>query len=163
MESLVSAEILATADTRQAAVRGRSAQRRRDRPRRLPARSLALTAVGALVVALLPGGALPIPARTQTPPAQPADGPASGDWTQFHNGPAHLGTNSAETGISASNVDALGIAWTAAMGGETFSSPAVANGVIYVGSRDHKLYAFAAGCAKSGGSCVPQWTATTGG
>ena len=111
MESLVSAEILATADTRQAAVRGRSEQRRRGRPRRLPARllarSLTLAAVGVLVVALLPGVALAIPARTQTPPAQPADGPASGDWTQFHNGPAHLGTNSAETGISASNVDAL--------------------------------------------------------
>ena len=167
MESLVSAEILATADTRQAAVRGRSEQRRRGRPRRLPARllarSLTLAAVGVLVVALLPGAALAIPARTQTPPAQPADGPASGDWTQFHNGPAHLGTNSAETGISASNVDALEIAWTATTGGEIFSSPAVANGVIYVGSRDHKLYAFAAGCATSGGSCAPLWTATTGG
>jgi outer membrane protein assembly factor BamB len=32
--------------------------------------------------------------------------------------------------------------WTASTGGAIWSSPAVANGVVYVGSLDHKLYAF---------------------
>ncbi len=32
--------------------------------------------------------------------------------------------------------------WTAATGGYVYSSPAVANGVVYVGSYDGKLYAF---------------------
>ena len=42
------------------------------------------------------------------------------------------------------------------------SSPAVANGVVYVGSLDHKLYAYAVGCASGGATCTPLWTATTG-
>jgi outer membrane protein assembly factor BamB len=36
--------------------------------------------------------------------------------------------------------------------------------VVYVGSRDDKLYAFAVGCNSGGGTCTPLWTgATTGG
>jgi len=57
--------------------------------------------------------------------------------------------------------------WTATTGGVVSSSPAVVGGVVYVGSDDHKLYAFdAAGSAGCGGvprSCSPLWTATTGG
>jgi outer membrane protein assembly factor BamB len=48
-----------------------------------------------------------------------------------------------------------------------FSSPAVANGMLYVGSNDHNLYAFdAAGNANCSGSamtCEPLWTADTAG
>jgi outer membrane protein assembly factor BamB len=47
------------------------------------------------------------------------------------------------------------------------SSPAVANGVVYVGSDDHKLYAFDAagstGCSGTPKSCSPLATATTNG
>jgi outer membrane protein assembly factor BamB len=58
--------------------------------------------------------------------------------------------------------------WTATTGGFLdFSSPAVAGGVVYIGSGDDKLYAFdAAGMANCSGSpktCAPLWTATTGG
>jgi outer membrane protein assembly factor BamB len=57
--------------------------------------------------------------------------------------------------------------WTATTGGFVFSSPVVVNGVVYVGSDDHKLYAFdAAGTRNCSGSpkvCAPLWTATTGG
>jgi outer membrane protein assembly factor BamB len=53
--------------------------------------------------------------------------------------------------------------WTATTGGAIgYSSPAVSDGVVYVGSDDHKLYAFAVGCASGGGTCTPLWTATTG-
>jgi len=48
--------------------------------------------------------------------------------------------------------------------GAVHSSPAVAEGVVYVGSDDGKLYAFDAagvtGC--TAGVCTPLWTATTG-
>jgi outer membrane protein assembly factor BamB len=48
-----------------------------------------------------------------------------------------------------------------------YSSPAVANGVVYVGSDDGTLYAFdAAGGTNCGGApkiCFPLWSATTGG
>jgi hypothetical protein len=46
--------------------------------------------------------------------------------------------------------------------GAIFSAPAVANGLVYVGSHDDKLYAFAVGCASGGATCTPIWMATTG-
>jgi len=83
----------------------------------------------------------------------------------FHNGPTHLGYNSSETTLTSSNAQYLTSAWTGATtSAGIYSSPAVANGVVYVGSRDNKLYAFAVGCNSGGGTCTPIWTgATTGG
>jgi outer membrane protein assembly factor BamB len=58
--------------------------------------------------------------------------------------------------------------WTAPIGsGSLFSSsPAIANGVVYVGSGDHKLYWFDAsgvtGCSGIPKACTPLATATTG-
>jgi outer membrane protein assembly factor BamB len=56
--------------------------------------------------------------------------------------------------------------WTAVVGGATYSSPAVVDGVVYVGSDSQKLYAFdAAGNANCAGmpkTCSPLWTATVG-
>jgi outer membrane protein assembly factor BamB len=118
-------------------------------------------------VSCVEAGASPSPTVT-TSPIPTAMGPTptpvivGGDWLQFRNGPTHTGYNPNETTISASNVAGLGVAWTATTGGVIYSSPAVANGVVYVGSGDHKLYAYAVGCASGGGSCSPLWTATTG-
>src|SRR6059058_3549616 len=59
--------------------------------------------------------------------------------------------------------------WTATTGAEVSSSPAVVNGVVYIGSTqpDNKLYAFDAagetGCSGTPKTCAPLWTATTGG
>jgi outer membrane protein assembly factor BamB len=54
-----------------------------------------------------------------------------------------------------------------ATGGRIFSSPAVANGVVYVGSEDGKLYAFSADgttrCFLTPKVCFPLWTGATGG
>ena len=86
---------------------------------------------------------------------------ATGDWPQFHNGAAHTGYNAQEHILTASNVHELGVAWTGTTGGINESSPAVANGVVYVGA-DDGLYAFAVGCASGGTSCTPLWTGTTG-
>src|SRR5450759_3495871 len=124
--------------------------RQDSRSRRLYARLLALGAAGALALALMPATTLAAPVQpvAGTPAAPVAATPAApvhpvaaaaapvqpatlaGDWTQFHNGPTHQGYNASETTISASNVDALGVAWTGATGGIVYSSPAVANGVV---------------------------------
>ena len=54
-----------------------------------------------------------------------------------------------------------------ATGGAIAASPAVANGVVYVGSTDGDLYATDAagvtGCSGSPKVCAPLWTASTGG
>jgi hypothetical protein len=87
----------------------------------------------------------------------------SRDWPQFRHDPAPSGYASAETTISAANVDDLAVAWTGDTGSkDNYSSPAVANGVVYVGSQDGKLYAFKVGCNSGGGTCTPLWTGTTG-
>ena len=87
-------------------------------------------------------------------------------WPQFHGDAAHTGYQRFESTIGVSNVSTLTEAWTAVTGGQQFSSPAVANGVAYVGSDDGKLYAFdAAGvtnCSGAPRTCSPLWTATTG-
>ncbi len=64
------------------------------------------------------------------------------NWTQFHYGPRHQGCNPYETVLSPSTVAGLNEAWRYTTGGSiTYSSPAVPNGVVYVGSFNGKLYA----------------------
>jgi glucose/arabinose dehydrogenase/outer membrane protein assembly factor BamB len=89
------------------------------------------------------------------------------DWSMFRYDAGHAG-GSADTGISKADVQAgLALDWSAAAGGAVSSSPAVANGVAFVGSPDHNLYAFdAAGktsCAGTPVTCTALWTGTTGG
>jgi outer membrane protein assembly factor BamB len=88
--------------------------------------------------------------------------PGSGDWPQFRQGAAHTGYNPTETAISSSNVADLRLAWTGPTGDAIYSAPAVADGVVYVGSENGTLYAFAVGCNTAGRTCTPLWTATTG-
>ncbi len=86
-------------------------------------------------------------------------------WPQFRGDAAHTGYQPRETTISTANVSTLTTAWTATPGNYIESSPAVANGVAFVGSDDGKLYAFDAagvtGCSGVPKSCAPLWTATT--
>jgi outer membrane protein assembly factor BamB len=52
--------------------------------------------------------------------------------------------------------------WSARAGGTITATPAVANGEVYVGASDGKLYAFpAGGCGAA--TCTPTWTGSTGG
>src|SRR5207302_3868589 len=48
----------------------------------------------------------------------------------------------------------------------TYSSPAVANGVVYIGSGDGEFYAFSAtgatNCSGTPKTCKPLWTGATG-
>lgn len=73
---------------------------------------------------------------------------SASDWPQFHNGPGRTGANLTETLIGPKNVGTLVDKWHVSSGVSVEgmnSSPAVANGVVYVGSDDHKLYAVSTG------------------
>jgi outer membrane protein assembly factor BamB len=84
------------------------------------------------------------------------------DWAAFRFGHRHKGLNPFENVLSPATVSGLDIDWTGNIGGGVFSSPAVAGGVVYVGSDDHKLYAFPASCSGDA-TCTPLWHATTRG
>jgi outer membrane protein assembly factor BamB len=75
------------------------------------------------------------------------------DWTEFGYSVSG-GRSSPDTGISLTNVGSTGVSWTATTGASVSSSPAVANGIVYVGSDGvHALNA-------TTGATV--WTAITG-
>ena len=78
------------------------------------------------------------------------------DWAQFRFGPHQTGYNPYENVLSPSNLSALTRDWSYTTGFSINSSPAVAGGVVYVGSGDDKLYALDAvtGALK--------WSYTTG-
>ena len=68
---------------------------------------------------------------------------AQTNWPSFKNLASRIGFNAAETTINKSNAKFLTLAWQGQMGDLVeSSSPAVVNGVVYVGSFDGKLYAF---------------------
>jgi outer membrane protein assembly factor BamB len=89
-------------------------------------------------------------------------------WPTFHYSPARTGFNRAEHTIGTGNVASLKLAFTAATGALIgYSSPAVVNGVVYIGSEDKKLYAFSAtgktGCSGTPKTCQPLWASTPAG
>jgi outer membrane protein assembly factor BamB len=139
---------------------GRHSPGGRSRPR--IARLLALVAAAALASASITAAAL-------AAPAQPQVVVAGGDWTQFRHDTNSSGYNPGENVLSVSNAAALGVAWKGAInptGAATYriieSSPAVANGVVYVGSRNSgELFAYPVGCGSDGAICTPLWTAST--
>src|SRR5215472_16220935 len=101
------------------------------------------------------------------PPAAPTVAPSAYDQfvmksgIQFGFDAQHSRFNPYESQLSLATVATLVQAWTATTGSSIDSSPAVANGVVYVGSWDGKLYAFKADrCGQP--TCSPLWTATTG-
>jgi outer membrane protein assembly factor BamB len=88
------------------------------------------------------------------------------NWAKFHFGLTNSGDNPYENVIGPANVAKLNTAWTGATGGNNVSSPAVANGVVYIGSAGGNLYAFSAagttGCSGTPKTCSPLWAGTTG-
>src|SRR5208283_1055983 len=77
------------------------------------------------------------------------------DWPEFHNTNMQR-SNPYETVLNVSNVGNLQLKWSYATGGG-WSSPAVANGVVYVGSGNGNVYALKA----STGALL--WSYKTGG
>ncbi len=78
------------------------------------------------------------------------------DWVQFGFDSGGTRSSTSESTISTANVSKLVQRFSAATGAAIFlSSPAIANGVVYIGSEDHKIYAFNAGAG------TLDWTAAT--
>jgi outer membrane protein assembly factor BamB len=78
------------------------------------------------------------------------------NWLSFRDGPRHSGVNPYENVLSPSTVGGLNQQWATTTGGPVFSSPAFANGNLYVGSEDNKVYRLNAAT----GAVV--WSYTTG-
>jgi glucose dehydrogenase len=80
---------------------------------------------------------------------QPCSGPftkALIDWTQFHFSSCRNGFNPYEFVLSPATVGNLGLKWQFDQDGLSFySSPAVVNGVVYIGAQPNNLYALEAG------------------
>ncbi len=66
----------------------------------------------------------------------------SASFTMFGFDLQHTHYNPNETCLSTSKVSSLTLNWKAATGGTILSSPVVANGIVYIGSYDGKVYAF---------------------
>lgn len=85
------------------------------------------------------------------------------DWMSFGFDGGNSRYNNTDKTITDANVGNLTPAFAGITGGQVRTSPAVANGVAYVGSRDGYLYAFDAhgitGCNASLERCDPLWTA----
>ncbi len=122
-----------------------------------------------LVLLMVSGGGIGgvLYLRAHHPLPSSMAGPSAYDQFVMKNGiqfgfdAQRSGFNPYESQLSPATVATLVQAWTATTGDVIDSSPAVANGVVYVGSGDSKLYAFQAnGCGQS--TCSPLWTASTG-
>ncbi len=79
------------------------------------------------------------------------------DWAQFRGGPKHRGRNSTENVLNSGTVSGIDLDWSFTTGGIVSSSPVVANGVVYVGSEDHKVY------ARNASTGAQLWSFTAGG
>ena len=64
-------------------------------------------------------------------------------WAEFHRYNMQR-WNRCEKVLTVNNVGGLGLKWSSRFFISVYSSPAVANGVVYVGSGDHKVYALKA-------------------
>jgi outer membrane protein assembly factor BamB len=79
------------------------------------------------------------------------------NWAEFRYSAKHKGANPFENVLSPANVSAIDQDWSFTTAGAVSSSPAVENGVVYVGSDDTSVYALNA----NGGSKL--WSFATGG
>src|ERR1700690_174322 len=87
---------------------------------------------------------------------QPASSACNG-WREFHR-PNMTRWNRCENVLNVNNVGSLHKKWSYKTGGAfDYSSPAVANGVVYVGSDDDNVYALNASTGHK------LWSYTTGG
>ena len=98
--------------------------------------------VAIILIAVLFAGAVAAPAAAQY------------DTMQFHYNAQHTGDYSP---VAGSNVSNGKLVWNYTTGGDVWSSPAVANGTVYVGSDDHNVYAINATTG------TKLWNYTTGG
>lgn len=97
----------------------------------------------AICLGILLASAPLLTAQRVTPSANPPCGGRSttgfANWPQFQSDPCHTGYNANEFILSPVNVGNIAAGWQGSTGGS--SSPAVVNGVAYIGSFDGNVYA----------------------
>jgi len=79
-------------------------------------------------------------ATAQQPCSQPPHTSVT-NWAEFHFDSCLTGFNPNELILGPATVGNLRLKWSYATGAAVYSSPAVANGVVYVGSTDGNFYA----------------------
>ena len=79
------------------------------------------------------------------------------NWAQFGYSASRNAFNPYENVLSRSNVSGVGLAWSLQTGSSVQSSPAVVNGVVYIGSNDGHVYALNAATG------AKRWSFTTKG
>ena len=84
------------------------------------------------------------------------------DWTQFRFDNNRTGVQPFESILDPTNVPMLQLAWQAQLGKLVdYSSPAIVDGVVYIGSTDGRLWAYPAGGCGQSMCTVPLWTSTS--
>ncbi len=78
------------------------------------------------------------------------------NWAQFRFTPRHKSRNLFENVLSPATVGGIDLHWSFTAGNFVNSSPAVSNGVVYVGSHDHNVYAL------NGSTGAKLWSFATG-
>lgn len=79
---------------------------------------------------------------------------ASTDWPNFRFDGDHTGFQPTETTLGTKNIRTAGLLWKAFLGSGdrslvNYSSPAIANGIVYIGTMDGRLWAYPAeGCGQ---------------
>jgi len=94
-----------------------------------------------LIIILIGTLAFAQPARRLDPCGAGPTRSARIDWPQFRFNLCHTGFNPYEFVLSPATVGNLGVRWQYTTGDRVYSSPTVANGVVYVGSNDNNVYA----------------------
>ena len=86
------------------------------------------------------------------------------EWQHFRFDKNHTGFQPFETTLSKHNIGSAELLWGDALGGTDsfvyFSSPAVVNGIAYIGTDDGHLFAYSADGCGSQGCSTPLWQST---
>jgi len=115
-----------------------------------------LTAAAAILLTASPVLAVTPEGESVTSAASKARRAA--DWRQFRGGAEHRGVNAYETELSTTSVGGVDLQFVTGQGFN--SSPAVANGVMYIANGG--LHAYPADCATDGSVCSELWTGNSG-
>ena len=118
----------------------------------------------AIAIAAAALAALFWPDAARAAPEEQADAAAATavDWPQFRFDDAHTGLNPLELTLGVQNVPGMTLKWQAQLGTLVdYSSPAVVDGIAYIGSSDGRLWAYPAnGCGLA--LCKrPLWRSTS--
>jgi outer membrane protein assembly factor BamB len=141
--------------------------------RRLNKHLLAALSVGLLIVvsgsglfyfrSAVQGILTPAPAHAGTPTLTPSPATATPatvkQGAMFGFDAAHTHNNPYEQALRPGNISQFGLLWNFAAESDFEASPAVAGGMVYIGSYDGKFYAFDATCRRG---CQPLWSFPTG-